>query len=591
MSNSPVSPITPLDRMKQWVFDKLQKDISIDDPTIDTGPKRESLSGPVPKIIISEENYRSPSLPVRRGIKPSPLKRTWINYDLESPATNISPTGEIKPTPTTPKKTFATSNDKSSPCKSSPTGSLQKTWLNYSPHSPLRYQGTLKKTRSVPASPDDGNRPRSFWSAGCRKDLESPLHKFVINKSVSDSSKNLSMQSPMHDIRFVNEQQNQTGPLDSPTLSDNSFGSAAHLNLNRTLSVWSSDVCSGNQLILKEELRKTGSQNDVQKKLEKELPASFKPLSDKSISLTRSWSINLYPFRLFRNKSLRSEPDRKSSLNESELRQSRERRRSSIFKLLCVDTEEYESDRGKEEEYVGFESGTPPSTCDKIRNESEICPPLGSGGTAYLEKLYKGIPTGGLPSMFNLYKAPSEWGSIKVRFQYFSKSKRFYVSLIRGFNIGYDRHEHLRIFVTLCLMPGKLQRKRGHGYHDTYDPVFYETFHFKKLTLGDLFEKRLRVKFYHKRGLLSRQEPLGEAIVPLFNYDLTAETVSWQHLRRCGGQKVCMIFVTSYLMLNIIDKQTWYLTNRFKCVIKADQGLSYSRLYYTELVHMKIYLH
>ena len=520
MGDTPASPVTPLDRMKQWVFDKLQKDISIDVPLGDQGPKRESLSGPVPKIIISEENY--PNLTVRRGSRPSPLKRTWVNYDLESPATNISPTGTLKMSPVSIQSLPA------EPSSRSP----KKTWLNYSPLS-QKHNAILKKTHSVPVSPDcTANKPKPYWSASYNKsDLESPLYKYVVNKAAfTDSSNTLSTQSQSPDKRSISEQQYQfPGQIESPTTSEKSFDSP---HIRRNLSVRSTNVCSMNPLISKEELRKTGSQSDIPK-VEEEI------LSQKRNSMKRSWSINLDPLSLLKNDSTKAEKNRKCSLNETELRCRRERRRSSILRLFCMDSEETDCRNDQEGAPTGVDSGTPQCTSDKIRrHETKEKPFMGITSTDYKDK--SRIPNSGLALLFNNFGYPSDWGSVKVRFQYFNKSHEFHVSLIRGFNIGNDRSEPLRIFVKLCLLPGKLQSKTGRGYHDTNDPVFYETFYFKNRTLGGLFESRLRIRFYNKNGLFTRKEPLGETVIPLFNYDLTAETLTWLHLRQCVGQEVCI---------------------------------------------------
>ena len=548
MTESPSSPITPIDRMKQWVFDKLQKDVSLDDPSImNTGPKRESLSGPVPRIVISEEGFRSPRYPVLRGHKPSPLKRTWINYDLESPATNLSPTGAIKPVTDpveiSPNKTSPKSKgfDTTSPCKTSPTFTGQKTWLNYSPRSPLSVQGS-PKSQSLPVSPP-AETARLFWSATCNKDLESPLLKYAVKgTAASDSQSTIASQSPVQDINPFSSR--LESPIKTPIMPK-AVSKNIPTRQNSTLSC-KSDGIRSHQWIRKDTLRMTGSHNDLQKKVESDEPLSFNRVSDKNTVLTRSWSTNLDPDTVMRNDSTKSGGARKISLNETELSRTRRRRRSSILSFLCLDKEVGDD---SSDESARSDAATSAKFGEKIEKDAETDDELQQvcSGTQYLEQLHKGVPIGGLSAMFDLYKHPREWGAIKIRFQYFSKAKRFQVSLVRGRNIGRGREKNLNLFVKVCLMPGKLQQKKGQSYHDSHDPVFYETFNFTKLTLGDLVEKRLRVRFYNKVGLVFEKEPLGEAVVPLFNYDLTAATVTWQHLRRCDGQKVCTL--TFYLCL------------------------------------------
>lgn len=128
---------------------------------------------------------------------------------------------------------------------------------------------------------------------------------------------------------------------------------------------------------------------------------------------------------------------------------------------------------------------------------------------------------------------PNDLGSVQIRLQYFSKRKKFEVSLIRGLNIGREIKGKVKLFVKVCLLPGKIQQKRGRGYHETVNPVFYETFEFTGIKLGHVLDKQLRIKIYNKQGRLSKPSSVREAIIPLSEYDLTAETVVWQHLRLC----------------------------------------------------------
>ena len=525
------TPVTPLDRMKQWVFDKLQKDVSLDDPAYNyNAPKRESLSGPVPRIVISEEATRSPRIPFALINKPSPLKRTWVNYDLESPATNISPTGVIKSPKVLSRKAFteATSSqvDNSSPGTKSATGSVPKTWLNYSAHSPL---GGKKSPRanSLPVTPH-AEKPKEFWSANYKPDLESPLQKYPKRKT---SASSLPLHSPVH------RKCKAANYLESPTSSVNSaeFTTTTTDIPSRANSTYSchSDEAPSNRRKANEPLRLIGSHNDlhtVQSNVEEKKPC---PLN-RNTAIARSWSMNLnIPNNM--EGHAETKPECETIMNENENKRSNKRRRSSILSIICLDKDSSSEHSDHSDEETSANKQNAEETDDETLQVAS--------GTQYVEKLYKGIPIGGLASMFEMNKHSGEWGSVKVRFQYFNKSRRFQVSLIRAKNIGRGRGESLRLYVKVCLMPGKLQKQTGQGFHETHNPMFYESFSFTRLKLGEIVEKRLRVKFYNKLGLL-QAESLGEVIVPLFNYDLTADTITWLHLRRCRGQKVCITFYT-----------------------------------------------
>ena len=529
--SNPTSPITPLDRMKQWVFEKLQKDVSLDDPTYNyNAPKRESLSGPVPKIVISDAT-RSPRIPFARVNKPSPLKRTWVNYDLESPATNISPTGVIKSPIRSPKvfsrkvssETSASSqSDGSSPISRSVEPS-PKPW--HKSHSPLLGQ-TSPRANSLPVTPHS-EIPKEFWSPNYKPDLESPLQKFSKRKT---SASSLPLQSPAHWKRKT------ANYAESPTSSTNSADFASPItelpsktNIKCTSHT---DVTprSRRKAYANEPLRLIGSQNDVHSH-------ETKPYTlNTNITIPLSWSAKLKIPNNMEDET-ETKPENETMLSENENRRSTRRRRSSILSLICLDKDNSSGCSGHSD---GEESA------DK-QNIDETDDETVSRGTQYVEKLYKGVPIGGLASMFEMYKnSGGEWGSVKVRFQYFNKSRRFQVSLIRAKNIGRGRGERIQLYVKVCLMPGKLQKQTGQGYHETHNPTFYESFNFTRLKLGELVEKRLRIKFYNKLGFLTKSESLGEVIIPLFNYDLTADTITWLHLRRSRGQKVGIILNKLY---------------------------------------------
>ena len=533
--STPTSPITPLDRMKQWVFDKLQKDISLDDPAYNYNvPKRESLSGPVPKIVISDAT-RSPRIPFARVNKPSPLKRTWVNYDLESPATNISPTGVIKSPIRSPNRSPKSFNRKvsSETTTSSTSGNSSPRSVEPSPrmwhksHSPLLGQAS-PRANSLPVTPHT-EKPKEFWSPNYKPDLESPLQKFAKRKT---SASSLPLQSPAHWKRRTNYAESPTSSITSAEFAPPVTDLPPKTNVKCTSHT---DVSprGRRKAYDNKPLRLIGSQNDVRKNEVKSLTLNT------NMAMPLSWTA-----KLAIPKDNEDECDSKQEsegTQNDENRRSTRRRRSSILSLICLDKDNSSgcSDRSDDD-----------GSAEK-QNVDETDDETVSRGTQYVEKLYKGVPIGGLASMFEMYKNSSEWGSVKVRFQYFNNSRRFQVSLIRAKNVGRGKEDKLQLYVKVCLMPGKIQKQTGQGYHETHNPTFYESFNFKRLKLGEIVEKRLKIKFYNKLGFLTKSESLGEVIIPLFNYDLTADTITWLHLRRCRGQKVGTIFViliTFYLI-------------------------------------------
>ena len=106
-----------------------------------------------------------------------------------------------------------------------------------------------------------------------------------------------------------------------------------------------------------------------------------------------------------------------------------------------------------------------------------------------------------------------------------------------GANIGSSQQGRLGIFATVCLMPRKHNKKSTQGRYNTRDPVFYELFCFK-MTLSAVMEKDLRIKFFNRPGIFCKAVPVGECLIKMYDYDMTASNVIWQNLRQCRGQRV-----------------------------------------------------
>ena len=547
-------------RMKQWVFDKLQKNASIDTATFTDINRRGSMPGGLPKIVISGTNSKNAR--TTRSARPNSFKklRTETSELYDSDRQLCSSTGisitkehillsweELSPEENENRDTFS-GNTKSEALQGQGSCSpFKRAWLNHSTQSPLAFQRS-QKTRSFPEETQQftGSSGDLNFSRG---NPSSILH--MKQPTYSKGIKTLSGQSPSDRIREPHNQARR------PTVHEDSLESLGLQPQQQLLSRTWSTCSTRRKAKIRQQTLNYKSQTDLLKKADIGEP-TFSGLKSKSATEYERFSSSRVSFKssdsdivnlkkreqtlsfrpdnfhceTMKHKSFQSDEDesRRKSLNEIEL----ERRRSSSRKFFCVDKKE---DNIEESDTHYDCARFVESVYDNSKGFADVKKHSAEGGTGYLEKVYNGVPIGGLPTMFNLNNAPSEWGSIQMRFQYFSMTKKFQVSLIRGANIG-QGVEKVNLFVKVCLLPGKIQQKRGYGIHETVDPVFYETFHFSRLTLGDLCDKLIRVKFYNRQRLCSSSMPLGEAVVSLFNYDLTAETVIWKNLRRCSGQKV-----------------------------------------------------
>ncbi|XP_060568316.1 uncharacterized protein LOC132726922 [Ruditapes philippinarum] len=154
-------------------------------------------------------------------------------------------------------------------------------------------------------------------------------------------------------------------------------------------------------------------------------------------------------------------------------------------------------------------------------------------------KFVNGCPIDEFKTIFDAecFRIPSIYGQLKIMFQLFNDTSEFQVTILEGSNVAVENESgNIGIYTKICFMPGKLQKKTGRDKHSTRNPVFYESFIFKT-SLAQLLESQLKIKLYNKPGILSIPEPIGQCIVPLYNYDLTAVNVIWQNLQKCKGQK------------------------------------------------------
>ncbi|XP_045189686.2 uncharacterized protein LOC123547016 [Mercenaria mercenaria] len=233
-----------------------------------------------------------------------------------------------------------------------------------------------------------------------------------------------------------------------------------------------------------------------------------------TLSLTRCLSLNLDTFRIVKSDSLKTAKSENAQSMTSLKTQKR-----------CIKAE------------TSFENnldGIETASCTGIDDDIIKYSPKITRET----KFVNGCPVDEFKTIFDSesFRVPSVYGQLKIMFQFFNDTSEFQVTILEGSNVAVGQTGNLGVYIKVCLMPGKVQRKIGSDKHNTRNPVFYESFTFK-MSLAQLLERQLRIKLFNKPGIFSIPEPIGLCNVPLYNYDLTAVNVIWQNLNRCKGQK------------------------------------------------------
>ncbi|KAH3768339.1 hypothetical protein DPMN_169551 [Dreissena polymorpha] len=545
---SSTSPIKDsLNSMKRWILTKLNASTSYDVGSNESndGASRTTIDKSIPQILISNSSERSinriPTSPLVR--RPHPLTKTWRQ--------DSRPDSGTRP-------------------KSAPHDTSKQSFWN-SPKLPwFSVSGNKPGSASVPATPLEN--ADVMPSPSFRSDTtmtKSPIFRF----------------SQRHNIPIGNmkkEDKNNTNQwsrsnLDSPTICGEcgqrkfngsrefvGFSSSCRLNVDNALNKEEPEVfvVGAASSINRSHLRRVSSCKVPDKKIEKmEISAKMKKASSnfdieqkgrsrhsssissknssikqnnkkksKSvIALSMSMSINADSFRIVRNnisktESFKYNSARKMSLNDNELRRLRVRRGSSLVRLLCMN-----SRTNSEQENNCSE------TESEVRNQSD------EDLLEYSPKVtrHHNVNPMDIRSTFETesLRIPSSYGQIKLMFQFFNEKNALHVTLLKGANIGQQQRGNMGIFASICLMPGKLQKRASDERHNTHDPVMYEMFVFRA-SLGELLDRQLRIKFYDKPGVFSRTRPIGECLIPLYPYDLTAVTVIWKNLSKCKNQKV-----------------------------------------------------
>lgn len=521
--------------MKQWIVAKFsglgEDDKSEDEPSGVMTDEGNQTS--VPTIVISggsekslNKLYATPPMVPKR---PSPLTKTWSNSSegRGTPPSSVShsvnrsfwysPQTRPKPTraqsnslPCTPLD-FTDKNKKSRPVTSADGYMLKSPVFRFS----QKHKLLLADTSSLSSS--------HTWS---RSQLDSPSICGACGQRKFYGSRDL--------VGF------DTDTLNSPEKVNPKSSNSVNPVLSAQLSLRRTSSCrvgndKKNPREVGQGIIKAASHIDVQKqrtplaKAKRMKGTGSKETSRSTISLTRSWSINLDTFRIVRNDSTKSDANdysRKMSLNDNELRRISDRRRSSLLRLFCIDNDK----RGVDSENGSLDLEVPQNSVDDIDYSPKV---------TRSDKFVSGDPVDDFRSTFETdsIRIPSIYGQVKIMFQFFNQKDELHLTLLKGSNLGRSQTGKLGIFAKVSLMPGKVQPKVSEDKHDTHDPVFYELFVFK-MTLGELLDRQLRVKLYNKPGVFSISQPIGEFSMPLYPFDLTAVTVIWKNLRKCKGQKV-----------------------------------------------------
>ena len=530
--------------MKQWLMTKFQTSWEGNQPSV------------LPTIVISRGSDKSinkmtspANSPVLR--RPSPLVNSWKNYK-ETPLTP-----QTAPHTTSGRSFWASQTSNSPPYTTKiPRHNLQST---------LSHSESFKRTvQSMPCTPIQSNSSmympvKMSKSENYNNRIRSPLLRFSERNNIPMSGRLTPSQSSACSRSDLDSeslcgtcgQRKLYGSRDlvgfPETLVDDSGIHSAvsspkfnrrQLNLRRTSSCRAPDNLEKQIFQKSATITKARSNLDVQKKSTsrgKRVKRTGSKESNRStISLTRSWSINLDTFRIVKNDFAKSSniDTRKLSLNDNELRRLKdERRRSSILRLLCHEHTDSEKDEREGKGDTGSLSDTG-SEVDILEYSPKVTRATKFVNSDPIQDFRPPFES------FDSIKEPSIYGQIKIMFQYFNEKKELQLTILKGSNVASGQTGILGVYTKVCLMPGKLQKKIGDDRHDTHNPVFYEPFTFK-MSLDKLLTQELRIKLYNKPGIFSVSEPIGECRVPLYHYDLTAVTVIWLDLNKCKGQKVC----------------------------------------------------
>ena len=125
-------------------------------------------------------------------------------------------------------------------------------------------------------------------------------------------------------------------------------------------------------------------------------------------------------------------------------------------------------------------------------------------------------------------------GVIEMKIQYLIITERLKVTLIRAKNLLHpvSHSGSPSIFTQLCLVPGKIQKKKSEYVAMSNNPEFKgEIFYFKGIILEDMHKMTLRVRVKQERHRLKRSQCLGQVYITLDDKDLVGETCLAEQLQ------------------------------------------------------------
>lgn len=532
--------------MKRWILEKLNASYDVgENEEFNDGASKTANEKAIPQILISNGSEKSinrlpPSPLVRR---PHPLTNTWRpesdrNSELRPKS---APYESSKQSFWSSRKlpTYSSSGNKAESA-SVPVTPLEKT--DVMPSSSFRSDTAMIKSpifrfsqrHSIPigTTKKENKNKCSQWS---RSDLDCPTICGECGQRKFNGSQDLvGFFSPSH-LNVDNAPPNEELEINI----DGAASSVDKLHLRRA-SCFCAPGKKQEKMDRSAKIKKATSNFEIEHKQRSghssissknsSIRQNNRKKSKSVMALSRSMSINTDCFKIVRNDTAKTESfkfnaNRKMSLNDNELHRVWVRRGSSLVRLFCMNSR---TNSEQEKDFSETES--------EVRNELseenllEYSPKVTRNHNFNPMDIRSTFETESL-------RIPSCYGQIKLMFQFFNEKNALHVTLLKGANIGQQKQVNMGIFANVCLMPGKLQKRASKERHNTHDPVMYEMFAFRA-SLGELLDRQLRIKFYDKPGVFSTTRPIGECLVPLYPYDLTAVTVIWKNLSKCKNQKV-----------------------------------------------------
>lgn len=459
--------------VKHWIWSKFSS--QSEDGDIDSDESRDMdrprvLDNVIPRILISRGSEKSINSVVASPVprRPSPLTKTWTNYkklDVEGkPRPSTAPvdahqTFSYSPLAVSRMKKAVNYDSNSMPITPIREGKvkhkpntvlsadavmMKSPIFRFSQRNKIPLSGLAMDNRSV-ASRSDLDSLSYCGACGQRKfygsrefvgfDAEPPAHLFQHRLNVDSNMDEMTAIPNNLNLRRSSSCKSQ--------ISENILDGN---NQRSVMMKASSSIDMRNKVIQVE--RSSQLQISAKKKLKSK---TSKRKSKSTTALNRSMS-QPENCSIIRNDSTKSDREtskeyrRKMSLNDNELRRVRERRRSSLLRLLCID----HASEGHDDIQSSVDSANPYESIDDWVESPKV--------TRSLK-----INTADFRSTFEAesIRIPSEYGQVKVMFQFFNEKRALHVTLLKGANVGCLEKGRLNIHASVCLMPGKFQRQTG----------------------------------------------------------------------------------------------------------------------------------